>query len=163
MHESQFALASRLVAREGWLLDQKRWDDWIDLYLPDAEYWLPCYLEDGSVTSDPQSQISLIYYNSRAGIEDRIFRIRTDQSLASKPLPRTAHTVNVGDVSPQEDGTILVESSWASFSYRLEQDYCFFGSQKHVLKQTDEGLKIAKRHILVMNDKIPCPLDIYSV
>lgn len=163
MPEALFSEASRLVAREGWLLDQKRWDDWLGLYLPDAEYWLPCFLEDGSVTSDPQKQISLIYYSSRAGLEDRVFRIRTDQSLASKPLPRTAHTVNVGEVTTQDDGTILVESSWAAFSYRLEQDYCFFGSQQHVLKPTDSGLKIAKRHVLVMNDKIPCPLDIYSV
>jgi 3-phenylpropionate/cinnamic acid dioxygenase small subunit len=158
-----FAKASRLVAREGWLIDQKRWDDWLDLYLPDAEYWLPCFLEDGSVTSDPQRQISLIYYSSRAGLEDRVFRIRTGQSLASTPLPRTAHTVSVGDVVRRDDGDIEVGSSWAAFSYKLEAQYHFFGTQRHVLKPTDSGLRIASRHILVMNDKIPCPLDIYSV
>ena len=98
-----------------------------------------------------------------AGLEDRVFRIRTGQSLASTPLPRTAHTVNVGDVVRREDGDFEVGSSWATFSYRLEVDYCFFGSQTHVLRPTDDGLRIASRHILVMNDKIPCPLDIYSV
>ena len=163
MSDPYYAEASRLVSREGWLLDQKRWDDWLELYLPEAEYWLPCFLEDGSVTSDPQKQVSLIYYASRAGLEDRVFRIRTDQSLASKPLPRTSHLVNVGDVTVQDDGTVLVESSWAAFSYRLEQEFHFFGTQTHVLKPTDAGLRIAKRHVMLLNDKIPCPLDIYSV
>ena len=83
MADPTFEEAARIVAREGWLLDMQMWDEWLDLYRPDAEYWLPCYLEDGSLTTDPQRQLSLIYYNSRAGLEDRIFRIRTDQSLAS--------------------------------------------------------------------------------
>jgi benzoate/toluate 1,2-dioxygenase subunit beta len=155
--------ATALVAREAWLLDQQDWDAWLDLYLPDAEYWLPCYLEDGTMSSDPNSQISLIYYSSRAGLEDRIFRIRTGQSLASTPLPRTAHVMSCGHVAKLGNGDIEVGSSWASFSYRLEQSYHFFGTQKHVLRRTEAGLKIAKRHIIVMNDKIPCPLDIYSV
>ena len=161
--DALFVEATRLVEREGWLLDTREWDAWLDLYLPDAEYWLPCYLEDGSLTSDPQSQISLIYYDSRAGLEDRIYRIRTDQSLASRPLPRTAHTVNVGNIYQADDGSVVVNSSWSSFSYRLEQTYNFFGTQEHILKLGDQGLKIASRRILVMNDNIPCPLDVYSV
>lgn len=163
MPESIYSEASRLVVREGWLLDQKRWDDWLDLYLKDAEYWLPCHLDDGTMTSDPHKQISLIYYSGRAGLEDRVFRIRTDQSLASMPLPRTSHLVSVGQVVEREDGDIEVGSSWAAFSYRLEEQYHFFGTQEHVLRHTEAGLKIAKRNIHVLNDKIPCPLDIYSV
>ena len=163
MPESIYSEASRLVVREGWLLDQKRWDDWLDLYLKEAEYWLPCHLDDGTMTSDPHKQISLIYYSGRAGLEDRVFRIRTDQSLASMPLPRTSHLVSVGQVVEREDGDIEVGSSWAAFSYRLEEQYHFFGTQEHVLRHTEAGLKIAKRNIHVLNDKIPCPLDIYSV
>ena len=163
MADPTFEEAARIVAREGWLLDMQMWDEWLDLYRPDAEYWLPCYLEDGSLTTDPQRQLSLIYYNSRAGLEDRIFRIRTDQSLASRPLPRTAHTVNIGNVEAQADGAIAVSSSWISCSYRLEQSYSFFGTQEHLLKPGADGLKIASRRILVMNDTIPCPLDVYSV
>lgn len=163
MTDALFVEASRLVAREGWLLDTQAWDEWLDLYLPDAEYWLPCYLEDGSLTTDPHSQISLIYYENRAGLEDRIFRIRTDQSLASRPLPRTAHTVNIGNISQNDDRSVVVNSSWSSFSYRLDQAYNFFGTQEHILQPSDQGLKIARRRILVMNDNIPCPLDVYSV
>lgn len=163
MLDAGFDEASRLVVREGWLLDQRLWDEWLDLYLPDAEYWLPCFLDDGSLTSDPQSQVSLIYYSSRAGLEDRVFRIRTNKSLASTPLPRTAHVISVGQVSTREDGDIEVSSSWAAHNCRLEEQHHFFGTQEHLLRPTDSGLKIVKRHVVVMNDKIPCPLDIYSV
>ena len=161
--ESTIAEASRFVAREGWLLDQQRWDDWLDLYAQKCEFWLPCYLENGTVGTDPRKQISLIYYDSRAGLEDRVFRIKTGQSLASTPLPRTSHLINVGEVNIRENGDIEVLSSWVAHSYRLEEQYQFFGSQTHILRRADSGLKIITRHVIVMNDKIPCPLDIYSV
>lgn len=163
MSEAIFSQAAALVAREGWLLDQQDWDAWLDLYLPEAEYWLPTYLENGSLCSNPMEQISLIYYASRAGLEDRVYRIRTGQSLASVPLPRTAHIVSCGQFEQDANGDVVVGSSWAAFSYRLDVSYQFFGTQTHVLRPTEAGLKIAKRHVVLMNDKIPCPLDIYSV
>lgn len=163
MLTDNFKSAQDLVLREGWFLDQRDWDKWLDLYLPEAEYWLPCWKEDGTLTDDPRRQISLIYYSSRAGLEDRVYRIRTDRSLASTPLPRTSHIVNCVLSEAIDDEHVRISSNWVVNSYRLDQQNHFFGSQTHVLKSTPDGLKIASRKVIVMNDTIPCPLDIYSV
>lgn len=155
--------AAHLVVREGWLLDQRRWDEWLGLYLEDAEYWLPCWKDEYTLTDDPQREISLIYYSSRAGLEDRVFRLRTQKSLASTPLPRTCHIVQVAEVEQLEPGVVSVESNWLTHSYKLETTQSFFGQQRHVLHLTGSGLRIAKRKIIVSNDIIPNVLDIYSV
>ena len=163
MVDPELQAARELVALEGWLLDQRDWDGWLNLYLPEAEYWVPCWLDEYTLTDDPSSQLSLIYYSSRAGLEDRVFRIRTGKSLASTPLPRTSHIISIVRAAAEGDDSLRVESSWSTFSYKLEVATNFFGSQVHILKKTTSGLRIAKRKIIVLNDTIPNVLDIYSV
>lgn len=162
MKDKILAQARDLVLLEGWLLDQRLWDEWLQLYSPKATYWLPCWLDEDTVTRDPQREMSLIYYANRTGLEDRIFRIRTEQSLASMPLPRTCHMTSVIRAVLSDDG-IHVDSNWIVHSYRLEKAHSFFGQQTHVLEQTDAGLQIASRRVILANDVIPNVLDIYSV
>ncbi|WP_454883122.1 aromatic-ring-hydroxylating dioxygenase subunit beta [Sphingomonas oryzagri] len=163
MDNKKLEAARILVLKEGWLLDRQDWDAWLDLYSPSAEYWLPCWREDETLTNDPQRQISLIYYPSRTGLEDRVFRIKTERSLASTPLPRTCHMTSIVHWSEGADGAIEIESNWVVYSYRLDQESRFFGNQIHVLKDEHDELKIVRRKIVVLNDTIQCPLDVYSV
>ncbi|MBN0653703.1 hypothetical protein JTM24_33900, partial [Pseudomonas aeruginosa] len=41
-----------------------------------------------------QKEISLIYYPNREGLEDRVYRIKTERSGASTPEPRTTHIIS---------------------------------------------------------------------
>ncbi|MBT6861508.1 MAG: SnoaL-like domain-containing protein, partial [Rhodospirillaceae bacterium] len=59
------------------LLDERRWDEWLALYAEDAVFWVPSYTMQGEPVTDPELSINLIYITSRAGLEDRIYRIRT--------------------------------------------------------------------------------------
>ncbi len=68
--------------QEARLLDDRDWDAWIEMYDPQAEFWMPAWADDGELTTNPQTEISLIYYPSRGGLEDRVFRIRTERSSA---------------------------------------------------------------------------------
>ena len=151
-----------LVDLEGVLLDEKDWDAWLALYDPDAVYWIPAWDDEDTLTEDPDRQISLIYYGTRAGLEDRIYRLRTELSLASSPLPRTVHQVTNHRVS--EDGDdVTVRSNWSTHSVKFHEAHTFFGTQEHWLRREGDGLRIRKRKIIVANDRIPNLLDIYSV
>ncbi len=155
--------AVALVDLEGLLLDARDWDAWLDLYTKDAVYWIPAWDDEQTLTQDPNRELSLIYYGSRAGLEDRIYRIRTELSLASTPLPRTVHMTSSHRVEEDAGGSLRVRSNWATHSYRLEKAHTFFGSQDHVLRREGEALRIERRKIVVANDRIPNVLDIYSV
>lgn len=155
--------AVELVDREGVLLDEKDWDGWLDLYTEDATYWIPAWDDEHTLTGDPAREISLIYYGARAGLEDRIFRLRTGHSFASTPLPRTVHMATNHRVREEAGGTCHVRSNWSTHSYRQHEAHTFFGYQEHVLRQDAGRLRIASRKIIVANDRIPNVLDIYSV
>ncbi|MEH6543679.1 MAG: aromatic-ring-hydroxylating dioxygenase subunit beta [Porticoccaceae bacterium] len=152
-----------LIINEGAYLDQKEWDQWLNLYTEDAEYWIPAWDDEHTLTDDPNTQLSLIYYGTRSGLEDRIFRLRTGGSLASTPLPRTTHMTTNFRFEPQTNGDLKVLSSWTTHSYKLKVASYFFGQQTHLIRQTEDGLKIAARKIIVMNDMIANVMDIYSV
>jgi phenylpropionate dioxygenase-like ring-hydroxylating dioxygenase large terminal subunit len=84
--------------REARLLDDEQWDEWLDCYDPDAQFWMPSWDDDGTLVQDPQREISLIYYPTRQGLEDRVFRIKTERSSATMPDTRTSHNIaNIED------------------------------------------------------------------
>ena len=161
--ESLYQSVQLFLSLEGYFLDVKRWDDWLDLYAKDAEFWVPAWKGDLSVTEDPMRELSLIYYPNRAGLEDRVFRIKSGKSLASTPLPRTCHMMNIARVDRREDGLVEADCSWSVHSYRLEKAAHLFGLSNYLLKETETGFQIKKRRTLVHNDIIPNVLDIYSI
>jgi len=72
-----------LLYREAEYVDERRWDEWLALFDPQAEYWIPSWDSEDEYTRDPQTEISLMYYGDRTGLEDRVFRLRTGRSAAS--------------------------------------------------------------------------------
>ena len=85
----------QFLYREARYLDDREFDKWLECYAPDAEFWMPAWDDDDTLVTDPQREISLIYYNNRGGLEDRVFRIKTDRSSAtSLPEPRTSHNIS---------------------------------------------------------------------
>ena len=73
----------QFLYREARYLDDREFDKWLECYAPDAEFWMPAWDDDDTLVTDPQREISLIYYNNRGGLEDRVFRIKTDRSSAT--------------------------------------------------------------------------------
>lgn len=151
------------LAREAESLDERHWDAWLALYEESAEYWLPAWDSEYEHTTDPQSQMSLMYYPTRAGLEDRVFRLRTGRSGASTPLPRTCHMVSNISIRPEADGTISVKTRWVTHLFRKAQNLHFFGHAEYLLAPHENGWRIRRKKTLVLNDRIPTVLDIYSV
>jgi len=154
-----------LVHREARYLDERRWDEWLALFVEDCEYWMPAWKADGTPTTNPQAELSHIYYASRAGLEDRIVRIRSRKSAASTPMPRTAHIL--GSVLPAESSAdrLKLDSTWVShvFFPRSGESHAFFGRSEHELVLREGDWRIAKKKILLQNDYIPTMLDVYCV
>jgi 3-phenylpropionate/cinnamic acid dioxygenase small subunit len=165
-------MASELLSRcadvlyqEAAYLDERRWADWLALFTEDAEFWLPAWDEDGRPSADPQSQLSLIYYSNRTGLEDRVWRIQSGLSPATSPLIRTCHLITNVQVTNVVDGQPYVSAHWQVQLYRPEkhQASTYFGFYEHVLRPEGEQLRIARKKILLLNDVVESVLDIYHV
>jgi benzoate/toluate 1,2-dioxygenase beta subunit len=149
--------------REARLLDDRAWQDWLECYALNAEFWMPAWTDDDDLTTDPHSEISLIYYPNRKGLEDRIYRLNTGRSAASAPEPRTCHLVNNLEIVARHDDEIDVRYNWHTLSHRLQQTAQFFGTTFCTLDVSGEKPLIGKKKVILKNDYIHQVIDIYHL
>jgi len=54
---AQYEAICAFIYREARYLDDRSWEEWLELYAPEAEYWMPAWDDNDQLTDDPQSQI----------------------------------------------------------------------------------------------------------
>jgi benzoate/toluate 1,2-dioxygenase beta subunit len=150
--------------REARLLDDKQWEEWLTFYRPDAEFWMPAWDDSGELVDDPHGEISLIYYANRNGIEDRVFRIKTERSSAtSLPEARTSHNISNIEILSQEPGICKVRFNWVTFSFKYKTTDSYFGTSYYTLDTSGETPLIANKKVVLKNDYIRHVIDIYHI
>ena len=149
--------------REARYLDERQWDEWLACYTEDVDYWMPAWDDDDHLTDDPHSQISLIYYPDRGGLEDRVFRIKTDRSSASMPEPRTSHSVGNVEILASRDDAFDVRYNFNTLNHRYKTTDQFFGTIFVTLRKHGDALLISRKKIVLKNDYIRQVLDVYHV
>jgi len=147
--------------REARYLDDKQWDSWLEMYAPDATFWMPAWDDRDQLTEDPQSQISLIWYGNRGGLEDRVFRIKTERSAASMPEPRTGHNVHNVEIVSAQGERIELRFNWHTLSYRYQTVDSYFGTSRYTLDTSGESPLIKNKKVILKNDYIHHVVDIY--
>ena len=160
------AAGEEILQREGAYLDQRQWHEWIDLFAPDCEYWVPTWTSDRTLATDPQRELSHIYYSNRQGLEDRIVRTRTGRAPASTPMPRTAHLVTaVLALEPPTPERLRLRSTWSShvFFPRARENHTFFGYAHYELVRRENRWLIQRKKVVLQNDYIPTMLDVYCM
>ncbi len=156
--------ARRFLYREARLLDDRDWDAWLALYAPEAEFWMPSWDDDEELVSDPQTEISLIYYGHRGGLEDRVFRIRTERSSAtSLPVPRTSHNIANVEVVGQTGSQVELRFNWVTYSYRYKTVDTYFGTSFYTLDIAGPEPAITRKKVVLKNDYIHHVVDIYHI
>lgn len=150
--------------REARFLDDRQWDEWLALYAPHAEFWMPSWDDDDTLVEDPQTEISLMYYPTKQGLEDRVFRIRTERSSAtSLPEPRTLHHISNVEILEQDAEKLEIRFNWLTFNFRYKTTDSYYGTSFYTLEKGEGGMKIARKKVVLTNDYIHHVIDIYHV
>ena len=144
-------------------LDDRQFDEWIEFYHPDCPFWMPAWDDDDELVTDPQSQISLIYYPNRSGIEDRVFRIKTERSSASMPEPRTTHSVNNVEIVEENGDELKIRFNWCTHSFRYKVVDVFFGTSFYTLLKQNDSFLISDKKVILKNDYIRQVIDVYHI
>ena len=149
--------------REARLLDDREFDAWLECYADSAEYWMPAWTDDDELSTDPQTEISLIYYGNRRGLEDRVYRLKTERSSASTPEARTAHFIGNVEILERRGRAVDLRYNWHTLSHRYQQTAQFFGTTFLTLDTAGNDPKILKKKIVLKDDYIHQDIDVYHV
>lgn len=160
------AAAAELLAREGHYLDTRQWQQWLDLLTEDVVLWVPAWRDEAEPTSDPDRELSLIYDVDRQALADRIWRLDSGLSVASTPLLRTSHQVSnvlLAEAVAADSAEIRATFAVHVFNPANARQHVFFGRYEYTLRRAGTDWKIARKKVLLMNDRIPTVLDVYMI
>jgi 3-phenylpropionate/cinnamic acid dioxygenase small subunit len=160
---------NRFLIFEARLLDERRFEEWLDLFAEDATYWMPGRTnpwQSGDVADSINKPGDLaIFEDTKATLTTRVERLRTGLAWGEDPPSRTRHLITNVEIEPvQDDAKILeVRSNFMVYRAQLEDDKdIFVGSREDNLQHIDSAWKITRRTILmedvVHNSK---PLSIF--
>ena len=135
---------------------------------------MPAWKGEHQITQNPKSELSLIYYAGRAGLADRVWRVRDGRSVTSAVLPRTHHAItnvalapkgDTGGDSPLAAGAVAVDSYWTVHQFLVKESEVevFFGRYRHVLVRREGELFIQSKLTILLNDYLPGKIDFYSL
>ncbi|MEN5173122.1 benzoate 1,2-dioxygenase small subunit [Acinetobacter higginsii] len=161
--QSSLENITQFLYREARFLDDEQWDDWLNCYAPEASFWMPAWDDNDQLTEDPQAEISLIYYPDRQGLEDRVFRIKTERSSATMPDTRTCHNIANIEVIERDGDKVTVRFNWNTLSFRYKTTYSYFGMSRYVIDCSDDEPKILSKYVVLKNDYINQVIDIYHL
>ena len=78
-----------LLEREARLLDEGRFEEWLEMFAPQCVYWVPA--RPGA--ADPRREVA-VALDDRRRLEDRIYRLRTGSAWSQAPASRTVRLVS---------------------------------------------------------------------
>src|SRR5436309_6228057 len=132
----------RFLYHEAALIDQRRWDEWLDLFTEDARYWLPADEEN----PEDEAQAAIIN-EDRDGIAKRIKRLEHPSTLTELPPRRTRHFITNVRAFPLSEAELLVTSNQLVYAVRLGAQAQYPGSWEHTLGRVGEQLKISRKNV----------------
>ena len=152
------------IYKEARLLDDRHRDESIKCYHEDVVYWMPCWDDEDTLTEDPQTELSLIYYPNREGLEDRVYRIKTERSGASSmPEPRTTHMRSNIETLESSGTEVKLRFNWQTNSHRYKTTHMFFGTAWYTLDISGDSPAITYKKVVLNNDYINQVIDIYHL
>ena len=135
---------------EARLLDDEKFDEWLELFTDDAIYWAPC----NRYEIDPSTEVSLIY-DDRGRLGDRIWRLNSGLAYSQEPRSRTRHMVGNVQILEATAEKVSVTSSFAIFELRKGVQRTFAGRYEHHLRPADGSWKIAYKKVELLNNDEP--------
>jgi len=141
----------RFIYREARLLDEKRFDEWYELFTDDAYYWVP--LKPGQ--SDPLAHNSLAY-EDKLLLKLRIERLKLPTAYSQKPQSRCLHVLQAPEVE-SSGAEVLTRTPFIYTETRGDESQRYAGTAWHTLVPSPSGLRIRLKRVDILNADAALP------
>lgn len=134
----------QFLFREAALLDDKRFQEWNELFTEDGDYWIPASINQ----PDPLDHVSLVYEDRLLRLV-RIRRFEDPNAFSLQPIPQSSHLVSniCLDGFDGERQVHVVTSRFVVTEFRRDRQTLFTGRYTHWLKPSPSGLKIQRKRV----------------
>jgi 3-phenylpropionate/cinnamic acid dioxygenase small subunit len=142
-----------LLIHEANLLDERRYEDWLALFDPDALYWAPV----NPLVGSPAEGLSHVA-EDLVFLTARVRRLTEPTAYSEQPIPRMCRMVGnlaiEADGAP--DGLVTVRSKLLVHEYRVrtggeDEARSFAATVRHLLRAQGQCFKIVRKRVDLIN------------
>ncbi len=139
---------------EAWLLDDRKFREWLDLFTDDVFYFMPRRLNVGRHDLDREvSEVGdlALVEDDKTYMTMRVDRLDTGMAWAEDPPSRTRHIItNIEVEAGDSQDELKVYSNFFMYRTRAETEQDFYiGSREDVLRRVNGQLRVASRKIVL--------------
>jgi 3-phenylpropionate/cinnamic acid dioxygenase small subunit len=138
----------RLVYLEARLIDEKRFDEWYELFAEDGRYWIP-------LTRGQKSGLieNSLMFEDKLLLKLRIERLRNPHAYSQAPPSWCQHVLEAPAIEDRGDatGVAVLRTPFLYLESRQSEQQVFAGVAWHHLKIVDDRVAIAMKKVELLN------------
>jgi len=139
--------------REAWLLDERKFKEWLDLFTDDVLYFMPrrknVPRREAHRELTPLGDLAILEEDKRY-LEMRVARLDTGMAWAEDPPSRTRHLIGNLEAAPLENGEVQAKTAFLVYRSHLETDHQLLsGCREDLLRKVNGAWKVARRTIVL--------------
>lgn len=143
-----------LVYAEARLIDEKRLEQWYELYAEDGHYWMPLTRNQRSPTSE-----NSLMYEDKLLLQLRIRRLRNPNAYSQTQPSWCQHVLQAPSI--EERGSInrvaVLRTAFLYIESRRDNQQVYAGVAWHHLKRAGERLVILLKKVELVNCEAALP------
>ncbi len=134
------------IYREARLIDEKRFQEWYDLFTDDALYWMPLS------RNQPEGMAhTSLFYEDKLLLRVRIQRLDDPKAYSQQQPSFCQHVLQSPSIESESSDTIQTRTPFFYMESQLDQKFTLAGVCYHTLKTYEDGLKIQRKKIDLVN------------
>ena len=142
-----------LIYHEARLLDDKAFDEWLELLTDDVLYWAP--LKRGQTEDEIHNSL---FFEDLLVLRIRIERLRAPRVFSQEPPSYCQHVLQKPQVEKDPQGHICTSTPFVYVEAQLDEQIFLAGSLHHqIVHATTGGLKIRRKRIELLNRDAALP------
>ena len=134
----------KFVVKEARLLDEKRFDEWYELFADDGHYWVPAVHGQ----KDPHLENSLAY-EDRFLLKLRIERLKSPLAFSQQPPSRCQHLLQNPEVESLKE--LRIRTNFIYTETRGDESQRYAATAWHSLVSQNDSLKIKLKRVDILN------------
>lgn len=139
---------------EAALIDERRFEEWLELLADDLEYWMP--VRSTRAAGDEANEFSKLgevafFDDDKESMAQRVAKLRTGFAWSEDPPSRTRHLVdNIRILEKRSETDLTITCNFIIYRSRLARDEdLWIGRREDALRKDDGAWKIVKRHVFL--------------
>lgn len=142
------------VYHEARLIDEKRLEEWYELFTDDGLYWMPLTRDQ----VDGRTQTSL-FYEDRLLLKVRIERLNSPNAFSQGEPSWCQHVLQAPRIESRDDanGTYVLRTPFMYLEVQRDEQQVYAGVAWHHLQRQDGSLRMQMKKIDLLNRESALP------